>query len=574
MLLYQLFPKLLLGGDVFFQTMEECDIKGVEGTLKISTNEVYSIFVDEAQALLKKNEIHFLSENGKHFRSAFSALVEGFGCLSSDREYLHYPVFSGTGLAFDQFSEQTMSIVGKSLGDCPDLLFAGFKLLGVNEVQQYLGKILDLSNVRDDVLNHVANWLRGRPRWTAGFVEVYSSRQEKKSYKKEVWRIQGEFKDNDAKLMEALDRYLNVMTRAEEGNRRESWSAGEASAFACFARMHRKIANAEESQRVLLKKVEDDLEYTVFRFAVGQKPHPFTNDVAKILIENGVAAVCETDRHGTMIKGHFDEPIVVQSGINFFDLGKQLQENLVKQEEGGLGEAFERLLLPGLLMQRKRLHEFVKLHLKGSEALALEAYAVSTRSAYGVLCVDTRGKIDRTIEWVEKSVNSKFEGQVAPFCYPDIHIGPDMLFLLRNRQDYEDFRACIVQSKYVSEVTNQQDALRKLVPTKFYHENRGEAEKEKISQKLFEELATKWEDLKDEFVSDERPCLQLLVQMPTEPTASPISGYVAADATGPKSKSERKIRDWLVVVDDEKAEELFSPKSADVIRLLKKQKVK
>ena len=306
-------------------------------------------------------------------------------------------------------------------------------------------------------------------------------------------------------------------------------------ANACFARVHRKIASAEESQRPLLKKVENDLEYTVCRFAVGQKPHPFTDAAAKILIENGVAAVCETDRHGTIIKGHFDKPIVVQSGIIFFDLDGHLRENLVKQEEGGLGEAFEMLLLPGLLMEKKRLHKFVKSHLKDSGALALEAYDVSTRSAYGVLCIDTRGEINRTIEWVKKSFNAKFEGQVAPFCYPDIHIGPDVLFLLRNRQDYKDFRACIVQSKYISEVTNQQDALRTRVPTKLYHESQGKPEKEKLSQKLSEELAKKWDDLKDEIVSDERPCLRLLVQMPAEPTASAISGNVAADATGPKS---------------------------------------
>eukprot|EP00978_Attheya_sp_CCMP212_P047502 scaffold421475_cov75-Attheya_sp.AAC.1 len=62
--------------------------------------------------------------------------------------------------------------------------------------------------------------------------------------------------------------------------------------------------------------------------------------------------------------------------------------------------------------------------------------------------------------------------------------------------------------------------------------------------------------------------------MPTEPTASAISGNVAPDATGPKSKSERKKCDWLVVVDDKKAEELFSQQSADVVRLLKKPKVK
>jgi hypothetical protein len=76
-LLYQLFPKQLLGGDIFSQAIVECDIKNVEGTIRFPTKEVWSIFVDEAQALLKMNELNFLSENGSNVRAALSALVEG-----------------------------------------------------------------------------------------------------------------------------------------------------------------------------------------------------------------------------------------------------------------------------------------------------------------------------------------------------------------------------------------------------------------------------------------------------------------------------------------------------------------
>ena len=183
----------------------------------------------------------------------------------------------------------------------------------------------------------------------------------------------------------------------------------------------------------------------------------------------------------------------------------------------------------------------MKSHLN-SDASALEAYDVPTKSAYGVFCVDTRGEIDRTIEWVTKSVNAKFEGQVAPFCYPDNRLGPEVIFLLRNRQDYGDFRACIVQSRYVSEVANQQDALRTLeVPTLLYKESRGKPGEDQ-SRQVLEELAKKWDAVKDKLVSDERPCLRLLVQLPeAEPTTtSAISGNVAAeDATGPKSKKSK-----------------------------------
>ena len=54
-LLYQLFPEKLLGGDVFALALMECDVKGVEGTIFFQywaqPEEVWSIFVDEAQAL-------------------------------------------------------------------------------------------------------------------------------------------------------------------------------------------------------------------------------------------------------------------------------------------------------------------------------------------------------------------------------------------------------------------------------------------------------------------------------------------------------------------------------------------
>lgn len=579
-LLYQIFPEKLLGGDVYFQTMMACDVNDVEGFVYFQhwapkINDVWSIFVDEAQALLDMNKMRFLSKNGKQARSAFSALVEGFGTMANGLEYLHYPVFSGTGLAFDQFAEATMSIVGKSAGESVALFFAGFRSLGVEDVQEYLRQFLHLSDASNEVLTHVANWLRGRPRWTASFMEVYLCRQERKNYQTRAWRTQGKFRDTDAKLIEALDRYLNVMTSGEEKetSRRESWSAGQASAYACFERVHRKVNNSfDMNERKLLKKVEMDLEYAVYKFAIGAKPHPFTTEASKLLIENGVGAVHEINRVGTMVQGHINEPIVVQSGINFFDMDFHLRETLVLQQKGGLGDAFERLLLPGLLMEKRKLHDFVKSHVKDSDVSRLENYDVSVRSAYGVLCVDTSDNIEETIDWVKRSLEAKFEGQVAPFCYPDVIIGPDVIFLLRNRNNYEDFLACFVQSKYVIEVTNQQDALRTLVPDLLFHQSRGKPGKVKLSEQLCADLANKWDNLKDKLVCDHRPCLRLLVQMPAEPTAAAVFGGVPPDATGPKSKSTRRKRDWLVVVDDVKAEELFSSESANVIRLLKKAK--
>lgn len=124
-LLYQLFPQNLLGGDVFHKAMDHCDVKCVEASVSFAhwapTKKKWSVFVDEAQALLDMNDHEFLSQDGRKIRSDFSAILEGISYQSKVNDYLFYPVFSGTGLAFDEFSEQTRSIVGKSPGDSEKL---------------------------------------------------------------------------------------------------------------------------------------------------------------------------------------------------------------------------------------------------------------------------------------------------------------------------------------------------------------------------------------------------------------------------------------------------------------------
>ena len=428
-------------------------------------------------------------------------------------------------------------------------------------VKSFLDKILDLSDANGDVVEHVCKWLCGRPRWTASFVELYSIRQEKKSYASQPWRTRGKVECKSVKLLEALDRFLNIMTRKYEG--RESWSAGETSAYACF----RRAQNMGLSQEIL-----SDLKLSVCKYAVGKGHHIFSDEASKVLIRNGVAVVLDTDWKGTMIKGYLHEPIIVAAGLNSYDLDKFLRDSMANQEQGGLGEAFESLILPGLFMEKERLPKFIQNNVKEQDFSVLKSFEVSQRSSYGVVCVDARQNIKKTIEWMTAIWNSTFEGQVPPFCYPDVHFGPDLMFFLRNLEDYKDFRACLLQSKYVTDVGNQQDALRTLVPDVLHCESRGKEGKQKFSGKIDQDLAEKWRDLKDQLVCDERPCLRLLVQMPAKPSSSASTGVVASGATGPIPTKKGKKRDWMIVIDDNEAGELFSAKSADLVRLLKRKK--
>jgi hypothetical protein len=104
-----------------------------------------------------------------------------------------------------------------------------------------------------------------------------------------------------------------------------------------------------------------------------------------------------------------------------------------------------------------------------------------------------------------------------------------------------------------------------------YNEKRGKKD-EQVNVQLTQPQIDAWNAAKGKLVSDKRPCLRILVQMPAKPTKSAVDGMVAPEATGPKAKNQGKKRDWLVVVDDMNSEDLFSQKSNDLRKLLKRVK--
>ena len=576
-LLYQVFPEHFLGGDIFLEAFEELQgfSDGAAKTLRNQIDRSWSIFVDESQALLRIQG-YFLCSSGTRFRSGFSGLAKALNDDTAFKCKMKHPVFSGTGLSFDELSDEAMSATGKGptqLASRKPVHFTGFELFSTEDVVHYLDRYLDLSRVRDDVKAHVANWLRGRPRWTASFLEVYIMRRETPGRRRlAATRTRGKMDGRDSKLIEALDRYLNVMTCEEkETNRRESWSAGESSAYYSF----RKVMNwtdCEDSTEVEIKMVQDDLRIATCDYAVGKRETIFDENSSKRLIFAGVAAVRVVDTEKPCVAGYLDEPIIVEAGVNYFSLEAQLRRNLRNQEPDGQGQAFERLLLPSLLQDTQKLHSVCKKQL-GDNMGNLEDFMVSVRSSYGVLALDTgsvrdKSKIQATLEWIEDALKAKFEGQVPPFCYPDTLIGPDVIFLMHN-ESFDDFRTAVVQSKY-SVAVNPKAALITLVPGKFYTESRGKEGKEKTTRQMTQEQAEVWNELKGTLVSDKRPCLRLLVQTPADSTAE--SGLIAADDYLVNDSSNQKKRDWLVVLDGSQEEELLAKDALAIVRLLKRRR--
>lgn len=116
----------------------------------------------------------------------------------------------------------------------------------------------------------------------------------------------------------------------------------------------------------------------------------FFSEPARHLIELGVIAVAEGKDYDDGWAGKFDEPIIVQAGINLIDMEAKLLQSFRDQEVDGQGKAVERLLLLPL-QGGTRLRQILswKLAEKYPEDVeSLSYFSGSTKSSYGVLAVD------------------------------------------------------------------------------------------------------------------------------------------------------------------------------------------
>jgi hypothetical protein len=547
-LLYQLYPKKNLGRDVFKMAVSAClfdrdvDLESASSALLKVDFECPVSFIDEAQRLLTEHQCYFLSSDGKKERSAFSALLKAFTTSTLVHDILGCPVFSGTGLSIDELKAQSGSGMAKKPQDKTEFHFAKFEPLDVDAVKKYLRVFLALNKVGKEVLEHLAKWLRGRPRWTATFLETYLVRTRTELSD----GTRGCFNDSDSRIVEGLDRYITIMTSEEKEitgtNQRYSWSAGEASAYAAI-------------KRVKDLEVTKALEKAIFDFSVSGKPS-YLEKHTKWLIEIGVAAVSVEQSARNNFVGVLDEPIVIQAGINFFNLERNLQNHLRDQEGSVQGEGLEKLMLPAF-QHRERLPNILKKQLGTDHCF--EGYLVSSRSSYGVLALDCKDDIPRTIEWIESAASAQFEGLVPPFCYPDDNFGPDLMFLMWNNE-YTEFRTALAQAKF-SKGVNQLDALRTLVPKWLYCENR--SKEVKRSSKVNDELWQKWKIAEAKLIRDDRPCLRLMVQYPAYRTASAEPGPFHDDSEKRCSRRGCKRKhDSLATVCNKNGHDLFGLKGS------------
>ncbi|CAB9518757.1 expressed unknown protein [Seminavis robusta] len=338
------------------------------------------LVVDETQVLPNKLTTFFLSSDGKKERSAFSAVLTGFEKLAlSCYNKNGHPVFAGTGMSMDDFEDTTNSIIAKGIGSPgPFSIFKNFAPFEEKNVKEYLYSVLDLEekDIDEAVLRHLCKWLRGRPRWTASFLEAYLVRKTRESCK----GTRGSFSPSSAKLLEALDQYRAVYTKDPEttDDRRGSFTPEKGSPFKAM-------------RDAFVRYAEEDLigtlQRAVFKFAVGGEEVIIEENDMR-LIEVGLVAIRVDERGSRTV---LDEPIMVEAGINYFSLKGSALTNLLAQEKGGQGEAFEKIMLPAIQDNFAKVLE--KQHKEENQVLS--QYRVSTKSAYGVLAASCKMDIGR-----------------------------------------------------------------------------------------------------------------------------------------------------------------------------------
>ena len=305
-------------------------------------------------------------------------------------------------------------VAAKDLDKPQEIAFIEFFPLSAAQVVVYLASFLDLSNISETVQKHLANWLRGRPRWAATFVEEFLVRKEKDSYDGR----KGDFDtEQDCALVQAMDRYLEDMTMKK---RRHTWQGGNRTAFTAF--------EAFDGGHRLPRTELNEIERAIYRFALGEQPELLTKD-SKRLIETGVAAlkISETSVESDDVVAYIDEPLIVEAGINYYGLEDLIKRDFAAQNDGGLGDGYEKLCIRPL-----QLKLIEKLQEKFSKDQF--GYYISARSAYGVVARSSKGQkptnMAETMKWLEEARIASFEGALPPILFPDDLFGPDLVLLM------------------------------------------------------------------------------------------------------------------------------------------------
>ncbi|KAH9251165.1 hypothetical protein BASA81_011064 [Batrachochytrium salamandrivorans] len=379
--------------------------------------------IDEAQALGKVLPDKFLTNtpgerlfNGR--RSVLSPILHGVkGALG------RLPVFAGTGLTL---LEEWKSVVS-TMGVQQDFIFTDFPLLDCGQVLALLEQFLGAPSNAD--MEHVANWLIGRPRWVAEFISEASA----------LNKPIGSF----------LDEYLHRMTRKDDT------SAQPRTLLGAFNRVLQKPGQSELAGQKTKNPHESFLQ-DAFLLSMGATPTPRESP---LLLEFGLGFPVAAFERETIVKL---EPLVLETARlvieNEKDFGFEFLRS-VSADSAALGNRFEfiaatallqsftlQALENHLLLQKAKLPDEFKGHWGSKEAVYL----------YGKLAASATTMKDFYLE---------------PILFPDLSAGPDTVLTLR-KPSSNDVLTIFIQDKVAKDV-RLKDALLTVDPSKLHHIRRG-----------------------------------------------------------------------------------------------------
>ena len=179
------------------------------------------------------------------------------------------------------------------------------------------------------------------------------------------------------------------------------------------------------------------------------------------------AGLCAYDVQGLNVV--LSEPLIVEAALNRLDLDTFLATRLLDTATNASTSGFkfeDYSILP-------IRNNFLPALSKGELGIKSDSISADWKkltkigpSSYGVLAVryTTAAQV---MVWLRASINSTLDGEVAPFCFPDEKMGPDLHFFLRDPDDWDSWRLSMWQHKYKT-TTNQAAAMRTVEPDLLY----------------------------------------------------------------------------------------------------------
>ena len=518
-LLVQLYPRYFFGKDVFAVLSEtfllHCTAKDVQGQVGGKLNNarhLFHNFVDESQHLFAMCPNMFPSgkdqTNNILNRAMYSAVTKGFmriGLKNGIEVGLTFPVMTGTGVSYEQMMHAIESAMAKET--LPSYYYAkeftAFPPQSPEQVQTYMQTVANLTDMGDTFVKHTTRWLAGRPRWAATFLSLWMrGALPPASARLSQSRVES------TSLLIALDAYLVLMTteQSKEGN-----PLVVGTPYTYVDNVERMWATEEGSVATRMRMT---VYSALVKFAVTGEGQLVSEGGHKLIR----AGLCAYDVNGMDVM--LTEPLIVEAALNRLDLETFLGTRLLDTASNSSTSGFmfeDYSILP---IRNNFLHALSKGELGIEYDKIRDEWKRLTKigsSSYGVLAVRcTTAK--QVMDWLHASVDSTLDGQVAPFCFPDEKMGPDLLFFLRDPNDWDSWRLTMWQHKFTN-TTNQAAAMRTVDPDLLYHEKRDTSP---VPALKGDDLKA-WETIRTKLfggISGARPPMSVLLQYPAKVTRS------------------------------------------------------